>query len=679
MPAKRTTRSKRPRPGRIVIDEVTPALDGGAFPIKRVVGEPVVVDATIYADGHDRLWCVVAHQPPGSRSWQLAPMHTTNPGLDRWQGSFTPSGVGLHRYRVLAWIDELASWADAARRKLDDNQEIGSDLLAGAGIVEQRSKVASTEHRVALQDAATRLRGGDSNVVSEVGASLDREPDGASVLGAYRAGFKAAAAATSKPTLDVRVEPDRAVFNTWYELFPRSWSTTDGQHGTFKDVEAQLAYVADLGFDVLYLPPIHPIGTSFRKGPGNRSTGGPDDPGSPWAIGSPEGGHTSIHPRLGTLDDFRRLVEAARDNRLDIALDIAFQCSPDHPWVTEHPAWFEHRPDGTIQHAENPPKKYQDIYPLDFDTGEWESLWEALLDVFLYWARQGVTIFRVDNPHTKPFAFWSWVIGEVQARYPEAIFLSEAFTRPAIMHRLAKVGFTLSYSYFPWRQSKQELTEYFTELAAPPGVEYFRPSCWPNTPDILTTQLWGAPRELFASRYFLAATLSPSIGIYGPAFELCENRDAGNGKEEYADSEKYELRQWDRNDPISIREIIGELNAYRFDQLALHTLRTLLFHHTDNDALLAYSKTPHAGPSVDPSRPHVATVLMVANLDPHRTQGGFVDLDPGALGVDPSRPYQVHDLIADRTFTWEGPHVYVELDPHEQPGHLFRVTQGSER
>jgi starch synthase (maltosyl-transferring) len=566
---------------------------------------------------------------------------------------------------VLAWIDEVGSWLHGLEAKVDDGQDVSVELAMGAVLLDAAAAHAAREDRTRLADAAALAAAGDRSFL-EVADDL---------RAAARRALPMATATASDPAVDVLVEPASALFNTWYELFPRSWSSRSGRHGTLADVEAQLGYVADMGFDVLYLPPIHPIGTSFRKGPNNVTAARPGDPGSPWAIGSPAGGHTAVHPELGDEDDLARLVRAARADDIRVALDIAFQCSPDHPWVEKHPEWFRHRPDGSIQYAENPPKKYQDIYPLDFESEAWESLWPALLDVFLHWARLGVSVFRVDNPHTKPFAFWEWVIAAVRSQHPDAVFLSEAFTRPEVMHRLAMVGFTLSYSYFPWRQSRQELIDYFTELSTAPSVDHFRPSCWPNTPDILTEQLWGAPRELFALRYFLAATLSPSIGIYGPAFELGENRDADNGKEEYADSEKYEIRHWDRADPASLREVVAEINRHRYGQLALQTLRTLHFHGCDNEALLVYSKTPHAGPSVDPAVPHAATVVVVANLDPAWNQGGFVDLDLDVLGVDPARAYRVHDLLADRTFEWAGPRNYVELHPGDQPGHLFRVEQ----
>jgi starch synthase (maltosyl-transferring) len=654
-------------PSRIVIERVTPAAGDGRWPVKRVAGEPVIVDAVVYADGHDRLWCAVAHQRPDDGRWTVLPMVSTNPGLDEWRGELVPAEVGLHRFRVVAWIDEVASWVDATVAKIDDGQDVRVELSIGADLLAEAATTAvDAADEAVLVGAAEQAKARDR---SWLGAVDD-------VVAAAHRSLRLDVA-TSSDQVAVDVEPTDALFNTWYELFPRSWSPTPGRHGTLADVQAALPYVADMGFDVLYLPPIHPIGTSFRKGPNNSVDAAPTDPGSPWAIGDRTGGHTAVHEALGTDDDVARLVRAARAEGLAVALDVAFQCSPDHPWVTEHPEWFRHRPDGTIQYAENPPKKYQDIYPLDFTTDGWESLWQALLEVFVHWAERGVTVFRVDNPHTKPFAFWEWVIREVRARYPGTRFLSEAFTRPAVMHRLAMVGFTLSYSYFPWRQTKQELVDYFGELSTPPSVDHLRPSCWPNTPDILTEQLWDAPREAFALRYFLAATLSPSIGIYGPAFELGENRDARNGKEEYADSEKYEIRAWDRDDPRSLRDLIGVINRHRYGQLALQTLRTLRFHGCDNDALLVFSKTAHAGPSVDPASPHAATLVVVANLDPVWNQGGYVDLDLPGLGIDPARPYEVHDLMADRTFTWAGARNYVELHPGDQPGHLFRLAQES--
>lgn len=655
-------------PARIVIEDVSPLVDGGRFPVKRVVDEPVVVEAAIYADGHDRLWCVVAHQPPGSSKWTPVAMVQSEPGLDRWRATFTPRAEGVHKFRIQAWIDAFGSWVDATSRKLDAGLDVASELLEGAAILEALAARAPKADQPGLRAAADALRDGDTTPMTDRGG--DDRPSATEL--AHRA-LKAKDASTSKP-VDIDVERERALFSSWYELFPRSWGRKPGVHGTFADVEDQLDYVADMGFDVLYLPPIHPIGTSFRKGPNNAETCGPKDPGSPWAIGSSEGGHTAVHPQLGSLDDFRSLVRACDANGIEVALDLALQCSPDHPWVTEHPEWFRHRPDGSIQYAENPPKIYQDIYPLDFEGEAWRSLWDACLDLFLFWASQGVRIFRIDNPHTKPFAFWEWLLAEVRTRYPETLFLSEAFTRPKIMQRLATIGFTLSYNYFPWRASKGELIDYFVELSSSPTREFFRSSSWTNTPDILTWQLMDAPRAVFASRVFLAATLSASYGIYGPAFELGDNHPAGNGKEEYLDSEKYQLRSWDRLDPDSLRDLISDLNRMRVENRALHTQRTLRFHGVDNDELVCFSKTAHSGPSTAPDDHHGATVLVVANLSAGE-QRGMVELDLGALGVDHERPYDVHDLVTDLRFTWTGNRNYVELHPDVQPGHLFRVTQ----
>jgi len=656
-------------PNRIVIDDVTPCVAGGAYAVKRVVGEPVRVAATVFADGHDEVAVVLSHQPPGARAWVDLPMASVNPGLDRWEAMFTPMERGVHRFRVLGWIDHFASWQHLVRRKIDAGVEVGSDLLTGAALLEAAAADTTKREAAPLLEAATALRAGDLLVVTDPGS-----PTRPSAAALFRSRLRKADAAAG-PVIEVLVERERALFSTWYELFPRSWSPEPGRPGTLRDVADRLDYVADLGFDVLYLPPIHPIGEAFRKGRNNAEQAGPADPGSPWAIGAEAGGHTAVHPDLGTLDDLRHLVKRAADNGIELALDLALQCSPDHPWVTEHPEWFRHRPDGTIQYAENPPKKYQDIYPLDFESVAWRTLWETLLDVVRFWLDQGVTIFRVDNPHTKPFAFWAWLIGEVRATHPGTIFLAEAFTRPAVMQRLGQVGFTQSYTYFAWRQSAQELTEYFTELTTPPSVDQFRPNAWPNTPDILTFQLQGAPREQFAIRLLLAATLSASYGIYGPVFELCENQGTDNGKEEYLDSEKYEVHRWDLGDPASLRELVATVNAIRYGQLALHTNRTLRFHHSENDQLLCFSKTAHDGADPDPSVPARNPVLVVVNLDPVWNQGGTLELDADALGVDPVRPYEVHDLLTDDRYTWTGVRPFVELRPPLAPGHVFRVSQ----
>jgi starch synthase (maltosyl-transferring) len=447
-------------------------------------------------------------------------------------------------------------------------------------------------------------------------------------------------------------------------MFPRSCAAQEGKHGTLQDCIARLPYVASMGFDVLYLPPIHPIGYSFRKGKNNILAANPEDVGSPWAIGAKEGGHKSIHPKLGTLEDFKRLVTKAKESGIEIALDIAYQCTPDHPYVKEHPQWFRKRPDGSIQYAENPPKKYQDIYPLDFESDDWRALWEELKSIILFWAEQGVRIFRVDNPHTKSFPFWQWVIPEVKKSYPDAIFLAEAFTRPKVMYRLAKVGFSQSYTYFAWRNTKAELTEYFTEITRTEVADFFRPNLWPNTPDILTEYLQFGGRPAFMARLVLAATLGASYGIYGPAFELCENTARDPGSEEYLNSEKYEIRHWDWERADSLKEFIGMVNRIRRDNPALRGDRGLLFHNVDNPELICFSKRTEDLTNV---------IVVVVNLDPHHIQSGWVELPMEDLGLDPHQPIQMHDLLTDARHLWHGTKSYVELAPQSVPAHVFRV------
>jgi starch synthase (maltosyl-transferring) len=469
--------------------------------------------------------------------------------------------------------------------------------------------------------------------------------------------------------LEVFAEPERARFSAWYELFPRSCSPDPDRHGTLADVERLLPRIAGMGFDVLYLPPVHPIGREHRKGRNNAVTAAPGDLGSPWAIGAGEGGHTAVLPELGTVEDVRRLAATARDGHgIELALDIAFQCAPDHPWVSEHPEWFRARPDGTIQYAENPPKKYQDIYPFDFETPAWRELWEALRDVVLFWIDQGVRIFRVDNPHTKPFAFWEWMIAEVKRDHPEVLFLSEAFTRPKVMYRLAKLGFSQSYTYFAWRNARWEIVEYFTELTRAPVRDFFRPNLWPNTPDILTEHLQHGGRPAFVGRLVLAATLGASYGIYGPPYEAFEGRAREPGSEEYLDSEKYQIRRWEVDRPDSLHDVIARVNRIRRQNPALQSDRGLRFHGTDNDQLIAYSKS-------DPESGNV--VLVIANLDPHHVQSGFTDLDLDALLVDADAGYQAHDLLGDARYLWHGPRNYVELNPHVLPAHVFAIRRRS--
>jgi starch synthase (maltosyl-transferring) len=460
------------------------------------------------------------------------------------------------------------------------------------------------------------------------------------------------------------VERDKARFSTWYEMFPRSCAPVPGQHGTLADCEARLPYIAQMGFDVLYLPPLHPIGTVHRKGRNNAVVAAAHDPGSPWAIGAAAGGHKAVHPQLGTLEDLRRLVTRAHEYGIEVALDIAFQCAPDHPYVQEHPEWFRWRPDGTVQYAENPPKKYEDIYPFDFDTPHWQALWEELKSVLDFWIEHGVRIFRVDNPHTKPLRFWEWLIGAVQATHPEVIFLAEAFTRPKIQYELAKRGFTQSYTYFAWRHTKEELSGYFTELTRTTVREYFRPNLWPNTPDILTEYLQHGGRPAFMIRLVLAATLGASYGIYGPAFELGEHLPREEGSEEYLDSEKYELRHWDLEKPDSLRDFIARVNRIRRDNPALQSNQGLQFHPVDNPELLCFSKY---------NAEHANAILVVVNLSPYHAHSGWVELQLDALGLDARQPYQMHDELSNARYLWHGTRNYLEIDPQVVPAHIFRI------
>jgi starch synthase (maltosyl-transferring) len=639
---------------RVVIENVRPCVDGGRFPAKRCAGDRVEVEADIFADGHDVLRALLRHRREGETAWTEVEM-TPLPN-DRWRASFDVPGVGNYEFSVVAWTDRFATWRHDLPRWTED-ADIETALLVGAAILTDTARRARGQDAKALAEWKTRLLASGDPIARRITALDD-------ALERLANGYADRRYATTHPVLTIAADPPLAGFSAWYEMFPRS--AGDGtRHGTFADVEALLPYVKDMGFDILYLPPIHPIGTTKRKGRNNALIAAPGDPGSPWAIGSPSGGHKSIHPELGEESDFRRLIEAARNQRIEIALDIAFQTSPDHPYVAGHPQWFGHRPDGTIRFAENPPKKYEDIYPFDFESADWKALWQELLSVFVHWIDVGVRVFRVDNPHTKPFAMWEWLIGEIRKEHPEVIFLSEAFTRPHPMHWLAKVGFSQSYTYFAWRNTKQELTEYFTELSQDPSRDYLRPNVWPNTPDILTEYLQSGLRAAFVARLVLAGTLSANYGIYGPAFELMEHEPRSPGSEEYKDSEKYEIRAWDRGRADSLRPVIARLNAIRRTNAALHCNERLVFHEIANDEIIAYSKSA-------PDRSNV--ILAFVNLDPRNTQWGWTSLDLAELGLEEDQPYEVHDLLTDARYTWNGAHNYVELRPSEMPAHVFRVT-----
>jgi starch synthase (maltosyl-transferring) len=642
---------------RVVIESVQPEIDGGRFAIKRILGDSVEVEADIFADGHDHVAARLLFRFQEIPGWTAVPLRAL--GNDRWRAEFPVTRVGVYLYTVAGWIDHFDTWSSDLEKRIAAGQDIHVDLLNGAQLVEQAAERAPRDDASDLRRWATQLRAEDSEKAQAV--ALD--PALAAMMALY---LDPAMETRYEHELRVTVDREKARYSAWYEMFPRSTAAEAGKHGTFRDCEARLDYVARLGFDVLYLPPIHPIGQAFRKGKNNSVTAEPGEPGSPWAIGAAEGGHMGIHPQLGTLEDFRHLLQSAAAKNIELALDIAFQCSPDHPWVRDHPDWFQHRADGSIQYAENPPKKYQDIYPLDFESRDWRGLWDALRDVFLFWIGQGVRIFRVDNPHTKAFPFWEWCIGEIKAGFPDALFLAEAFTRPRVMQRLAKLGFTQSYTYFTWRNTKQELTEYLTELTKTKVCEYMRPNLWPNTPDILSEPLQIGGRPAFLARLVLAATLGPNYGIYGPAFELGENKPLRPGSEEYLHSEKYEIRHWDLDSPHSIAGTIANVNRARRENPALHANHDLFFHATDNPYLIAYSKS---------NRDASNFILTVVNLDFFHTQSGWITLDLDRLQLRPDETFQVLDALTGHRYLWQGARNFVELVPGRMPAHLFRVLR----
>jgi len=697
-----------PRDGRkrVLLEDVSPQLDSGAHPIRRVCGEEVSVTAAIFADGHDHICARLLYRHQDELEWRFVSME--NLDGDHWKGDFIVDKLGAWTYTVLGWIDHFATWASDLEKRLaaqpyteradaanasttDPNQatQVGSNpaaedvalaLLSGAVLVYEAALRADTGDAERLHKAAERFK----RLAAEH-RSFYENPVDDELLHLMEQFPDLSLATRAEVELRVRVERERARFSSWYELFPRSASPIPSQHGTFMDLERQLPEIAAMGFDIVYLPPIHPIGRAFRKGPNNTTVAPPDAPGSPWAIGDRAavacaplgadaagdcGGHKSIHPQLGNFADFSQLVKSAKTRGLEIALDIAFQCSPDHPWVTEHPDWFVIRPDGSIQYAENPPKKYQDIYPLNFETADWRNLWAELLSVFEFWLERGVRVFRVDNPHTKSFPFWEWCFNEILSKHPDVIFLAEAFTRPRLMYGLAKRGFTQSYTYFTWRNSKQELQTYMEELTQPPVSEFFRPNFWPNTPDILHKELQQGGRPAFMHRVILAATLAANYGIYGPAYELAENAPAepppGKAEsEEYLDSEKYQIRQRDRNAPDSLVPLITALNRIRRENRALHSNGSLHFHSVDNSNLICYSKST---PGFD------NTILVAVNLDSFNEQTGWTNLDLDRIGVSLDGSFLVDDLLSGAQYTWSARN-FIALRPGVQPAHIFRISR----
>ena len=640
---------------RVVVENVRPEIDGGRFPVKRTAGEKVEVTADIFADGHDRIQTRLLHRRDGAGQWETVPM--ASEGNDRWKGSFVVDAPGRWLYTLRAWVDHWGTWREGARKKYEAAQPIDMDLKAGVELVKEAAARAEETHRSRLLDLARGMEEAET-VAAALAAGLD--PELAELMALYP---DPSGVSTYDKELAVTVERERARFGAWYERFPRSCSPDPSRPGTLRDCTALLPEIARMGFDVFYLPPIHPIGESHRKGKNNAPAAGPEDPGSPWAIGSSAGGHKAVHPQLGTLEDFDELVAEARRLGLEVAMDLAFQCSPDHPYVKERPEWFRRRPDGSIQYAENPPKKYEDIYPLHFESPAWKELWEELESVVEFWMARGIRIFRVDNPHTKPFAFWEWLIAEARTRDPEVVFLSEAFTRPRVVERLAKAGFSQSYTYFTWRNTKRELTEYLEELTRTERGEYLRPNFWPNTPDILPEHLQVGGRPAFVMRLILAATLSSSYGIYGPPFELCAS-EALEGREEYLDSEKYRIAHWDWDRPGNLKDFIARLNGVRRSSPALHHTRNLRFLEVDNEALLAYEKTDPGGSEI---------LLAVVSLDPHHVQRGRVRVPLDRYGIAPDQAYMVHDLLSEDKFIWQGEANTVELDPRVLPGRVFRL------
>jgi starch synthase (maltosyl-transferring) len=641
---------------RVIVEGVRPEVDAGRFPIKRTVGEDVIVEVDVFADGHDVLSCVLLYRRREDPEWQEVRMKPLV--NDRWRGSFRVTTLGRWRYTIMAWVDPFLSWRHDFERRIEE-EDIAVALQVGAALIDATAARASGEDARRLQHFAAGLVG-NAELTERRELALDPE-----LLRLSERHAERRFVTRYERELEVMVDRERARFGAWYEFFPRSCGPA-GSHGTFRDCEERIAYAASLGFDIIYVPPIHPVGRERRKGANNTLVTGPDDPGSPWAIGATEGGHKDVNPQLGTMEDFRWFRDRVLEHGMELALDIAFQCAPDHPYVRQHPEWFRHRPDGSIQYAENPPKKYQDIYPFDFETENWQALWHELESIFAFWADEGVRIFRVDNPHTKPFPFWEWAIASLTEKYPDLIFLSEAFTRPRIMHRLAKLGFSQSYTYYAWRNTKEELTSYLLELTRQPGREYMRPNLWPNTPDILTEYLQYGGRAAFMARITLAATLSASYGIYGPAFELLEHHPRQAGSEEYHDSEKYQLRDWPIDRADSLRHFVARLNRIRRDNPALHHDWNLRFLSIDNPQLIAYAK---ATPDLS------NVILVVVNLDPHHTQSGWIDVPLETLGVDDHLPYQMHDLLREAHYLWHGRRNYVAIDPATGPAHVFRLRR----
>ena len=632
---------------RAIITSLKPSIDGGRHPVRRIVGDTVSITAAVIADGHDKLAVDLRVKAPGKK-WESLPLKLK--WNDEYQGKLVCSQPGRYSFKARAWVDRFATWQDEFKRRVEHNapeDEIKVELLEGAALV--REAVGKRKVKRLISYAEAMEAGLSKTALEEELTTLMKRYD-------VRQGMVESAMHY------IEADPPLAGFAAWYELFPRSTSTVPGHHGTLDDAADRLERIRALGFDIVYLPPVHPIGSTARKGKDNSPVALPGEPGSPWAIGSPAGGHTSVHHALGGMAAFDRFMAKANETGIEVALDIAFQCSPDHPYVTDHPSWFKHRPDGTIRYAENPPKKYQDVYPLDFTSADYEALWEELKRVFEFWIERGVKIFRVDNPHTKSFAFWEWCIRELRANDPSLIFLAEAFTRPKTMYTLAKLGFNNSYTYFTWRNTKVELQSYLEELTHTELSEFFRPNFWPNTPDILHEYLVTGGRAAHLTRFILAATLSPTYGVYGPPFEHVVNAQHPD-REEYSDNEKYEIRVWNWNDETSLQPLFQKINLIRNHHPALQQLTSIHFFEVQNEHIIGYCKTQEE-----------SRILCFVNLDPHQQQEGNVILPLDLLGVPSEKPFKVRDLLgSDGEFSWQGAHQYIRLNPHYMPAAIYQV------
>lgn len=641
---------------RVYIDNVYPEIDGGKYPIRRVPGEIVEVEADVFADGHDLVCARLLYRHFSEKKFSIAPMEST--GGERWKGSFEITKQGTYIYTIEAWLDHALSWQHTLKRRLAGKEKLDVELLHGVKFFQKIKTKAAAKEKKSIEDIIELFK--DKKRYDEaVKMALSTEAE------QWIKKYPDTGIFTRYKELSVWVDRKKAAFSTWYELFPRAASNVAHRHGTFKDVERLLPRLRDMGMDVLYLPPIHPIGKTHRKGKNNSLKARPDEPGVPWAIGDESGGHKAIHPELGTLEDFQSLVKKAAEHGMEIALDYALQCSPDHPYVKEHPEWFMWRPDGTAQYAENPPKKYQDVIPFNFETKEWETLWEELKSIVEFWMEQGVKIFRVDNPHTKSVYFWEWLISEIKKKDPDVLFLAEAFTAPKKMYHLAKIGFTQSYTYFTWRNSKAEMTEYMEELTKTELKEYFRPNFWPNTPDILPYHLQTGKESTYIARVFMAATLSSNYGFYGPVYELLVS-DALPGREEYLNSEKYEIRNWDWDRDTRLKMAITSINKARMENEALQETNNVEFLNTQNDNLLAYYKQSRDGSN---------KFICIVNLDPNNKQWAFLQTPLEKIGKPEGQPFMVHDLMNDARYQWNKRWNYIELDPGILPCHLFRIEE----